>query len=51
MRSLGYFSQAILQTEQSGLFASGGNYLIVNQSSDSSGEPPVAAITAPATPG
>jgi outer membrane protein assembly factor BamB len=51
VRSLGYFSQAILQTEQSGLFASGGNYLIVNQSSDSSGEPPVAAITVPATPG
>jgi outer membrane protein assembly factor BamB len=49
LRSLGYFTQAILQTEQSGLFAAGGNYLIVNQSSVSSGEPPVAAIKAPVT--
>ena len=51
LRSLGFFTEAILQTAQSGLFASGGDYLIVNQGSISSGEPPVAAIKAPAPQG
>jgi hypothetical protein len=49
--SLGYFTQAALQTDESGLFASGGDYLVVNQNGDSSSQPPVAAIKAAAAQG
>ena len=51
VRSLGYFTQGVLQTDQSGLLAAGRDYLIVNQNGDSTSQPPVAAIKAPATQG
>lgn len=51
MRSLGYFTQGILQTDESGLFAAGGYYLVVNQYGDAAGQPPVAAIKAPSAKG
>jgi outer membrane protein assembly factor BamB len=49
--SLGFFSQGIYQTAESGLYVPGGNYLVVNQDGDSSGQPPVAAIKVPAPKG
>lgn len=51
VRSLGYFSQGVLQTGDSGLYAVGGLYLVVSQDGDSSGQPPVAAIKVPAPKG
>jgi hypothetical protein len=51
MRSLGYFTRQILQTDESGLFAAGGDYLVVNRTGDSAGQPAVAAIKAPDTRG
>ena len=51
VRSLGYFTQAILQTGDSGLYAAGPDYLVVNLNGDSSSQVPTAAIKAPAAPG
>jgi outer membrane protein assembly factor BamB len=48
--SLGFFSQAVLQTDGSGLYAVNGYDLIVNQDGDSGNQVPVAAIKAPALP-
>jgi outer membrane protein assembly factor BamB len=50
-RSLGYFTQGILQTGESGLYAFGGDYLVVNSNGSSFSQPPVAAIKAQAVPG
>jgi outer membrane protein assembly factor BamB len=50
-RSLGYFTQGILQSGQSGLYAFNADDLVVNMTGDSSGQPPVAAIKAPAGQG
>jgi outer membrane protein assembly factor BamB len=51
LRSLGYFTQGILQTGDSGLYAVNGDYLVANLNGDSSSQPPVAAIKAPASQG
>jgi hypothetical protein len=51
LHSLGYFSQAVLQSGDSGLYAFGRDYLVVNQRGDSSSQVPVGAISATATPG
>jgi outer membrane protein assembly factor BamB len=47
-RSLGYFTQGILQSSDSGLYPVNGDYLVANYNGDSSSQPPVAAIKAPA---
>jgi outer membrane protein assembly factor BamB len=49
LHSLGFFSQAIMETDESGLYAVGGSYLIVNQHGSRTYEPPVTAIRVPAT--
>jgi len=51
LRSLGYFTQGVLQSGQSGLYAFGAVDIVVNTTGDSSGQPPVAAIKAPAAQG
>ena len=52
LTSLGYFAQALLESDDSGLYAAGGSYLIANQHGDSNnGNPPVAAIRPPAKKG
>jgi outer membrane protein assembly factor BamB len=51
VRSLGYFTQGVLQSGQSGLYAFNADDLVVNTTGDSSGQPPVAAIKAPAAQG
>jgi outer membrane protein assembly factor BamB len=51
VRSLGYFAEGILQSGQSGLYAFGADDLIVNTTGDSSDQPPLAAIKAPAAQG
>jgi outer membrane protein assembly factor BamB len=48
LRSLGYFTQGILQTDESGLYAFGGDYLVVNTIGAGFSQPPVAAIKAQA---
>jgi outer membrane protein assembly factor BamB len=51
LRSLGYFSQGILQSGQSGqsgLYAFGADDVVVNTTGDSADQPPVAAVKAPA---
>jgi hypothetical protein len=51
LRSLGYFTQAILQSGQSGLYPFTTDDLVVNTTGDSADQPPVAAIKAPAAQG
>ena len=51
LHSLGYFSQGVLEPDESGLYAVGGSYVIVNQHGDSSDQPPIAALRVPATKG
>ena len=51
LRSLGYFTQGILQSGDSGLYPVDGDYLVVNLNGDSSSQAPVAAIRAPASHG
>jgi outer membrane protein assembly factor BamB len=51
LRSLGYFTQGILQSGQSGLYAFNADDLVVNTTGDSGDQPPVAAIKAPVTQG
>jgi len=51
LRSLGYFTQGILQSGQSGLYAFPADDLVVNTTGDSGDQPPVAAIKAPAAQG
>jgi outer membrane protein assembly factor BamB len=51
LRSLGYFTQAILQSGQSGLYAFNADDVVVNTTGDSGDQPPVAAIKAPAAQG
>ena len=51
LHSLGYFTQAILQSGKSGLYAFGAVDLVVNTTGDSADQPPVAAIKAPAPHG
>jgi outer membrane protein assembly factor BamB len=48
LRSLGYFTQGILQSGQSGLYAFGADDLVVNTTGDSADQPPLAAIKVPA---
>jgi outer membrane protein assembly factor BamB len=50
LRSLGYFTQGILQSGESGLYAFNTDDLIVNSTGDRSGQAPVAAIKVPAAP-
>jgi outer membrane protein assembly factor BamB len=47
VRSLGFFTQGVLQSGQSGLFAFPGEGVVVNTTGDSGDQPPVAAITEP----
>ena len=47
VRSLGYFAQGVLQTDESGLYVAGGRYLVVNQDGASFSQGPVVAIKAP----
>jgi outer membrane protein assembly factor BamB len=51
VRSLGYFTQGILQSGQSGLYAFVAVDLVVNTTGDSADQPPVAAIKGPAAQG
>ncbi len=51
LRSLGYFTQAILQSGQSGLYPFNADDVVVNTTGDSGDQPPVAAIKAPAAQG
>jgi hypothetical protein len=51
LRSLGYFTQAILQSGQSGLYPFPVDDVVVNTTGDSGDQPPVAAIKAPAAQG
>jgi outer membrane protein assembly factor BamB len=51
LRSLGYFPQGVLQSGDSGLYAVGSSYIIVNQRGDNSGQPPLAAIRVPTAKG
>jgi outer membrane protein assembly factor BamB len=51
LRSLGYFTQGILQSGQSGLYAFNADDVVVNTTGDSGDQPPVAAIKAPAAQG
>jgi hypothetical protein len=46
LRSLGYFTQGILQTDESGLYAFSGDYVVVNTIGGGFSQPPVAAIKA-----
>jgi len=46
VRSLGDFTQGILQSGQSGLYAFNADDLVVNTTGDSSDQPPLAAIKA-----
>ena len=48
LRSLGYFTQGILQSGQSGLYPFTTDDLVVNTTGDSADQPPVAAIKVPA---
>jgi hypothetical protein len=48
LRSLGYFTQGILQSGQSGLYPFNADDLVVNTTGDSSDQPPLAAIKTPA---
>lgn len=48
LHSLGYFTQGILQSGQSGLYAFNADDVVVNTTGDSADQPPVAAIKAPA---
>ncbi|HEY6785735.1 MAG TPA: PQQ-binding-like beta-propeller repeat protein [Trebonia sp.] len=49
--SLGFFTQGVYESGDSGLYVAGGDYLVVNQDGDSSGQPPVAAIKVPVPKG
>ena len=49
--SLGYFTEGIYQSGDSGLYVAGGDYLVVNQDGSSPGQPPVAAVKVPAPKG
>jgi outer membrane protein assembly factor BamB len=49
LRSFGYFRRAALESGSSALYAVGNDYLVVNV--DGSGNPPLAAIAAPAAAG
>ena len=51
LRPLGYFTQGILQSGQSGLYAFAADDVVVNTTGDSAEQPPVAAIKAPAAQG
>jgi hypothetical protein len=51
LRSLGYFTQGVLQSGQSGLYPFNADDLIVNTTGDSAHQPPVAAIKVPAAQG
>jgi outer membrane protein assembly factor BamB len=51
LRSLGYFTQGVLQSGQSGLYPFNADDLIVNTTGDSAHQPPVAAIKAPSAQG
>jgi hypothetical protein len=51
LHSFGFFSQGVLQSDESGLYAVGGSYLIVNQAGDRAEQPPIAAIKVPPTKG
>jgi outer membrane protein assembly factor BamB len=51
LTSLGFFDQGDLEQGDSGLYAVGGSYLIVNQQGASSDQPPIAAIRVPAKKG
>jgi outer membrane protein assembly factor BamB len=51
LRSLGYFTQGILQSGQSGLYPFPADDVVVNTTGDSGDQPPVAAIKAPAAQG
>jgi hypothetical protein len=51
VRSLGYFTQGILQSGQSGLYAFNADDLVVNTTGDSADQPPLAAIKVPAAQG
>jgi hypothetical protein len=48
LRSAGYFTQGILQSDESGLYAFSGDLLVVNSNGSSFSWPPVAAIKASA---
>jgi outer membrane protein assembly factor BamB len=49
--SLGFFTQGVYQSGDSGLYVAGGDYLVVNQDGSNPGQPPVAAIKVPAPKG
>jgi outer membrane protein assembly factor BamB len=51
LRSLGYFTQGILQSGQSGLYPFPADDVVVNTTGDSGDQPPVAAIKVPAAQG
>ena len=51
VHSLGFFTQGVYQSGDSGLYLAGGDYLVVNQDGDSSSQAPVAAIKVPAAKG
>jgi outer membrane protein assembly factor BamB len=51
LRPLGYFTQGILQSGQSGLYAFNADDVVVNTTGDSGDQPPVAAIKDPAAQG
>ena len=51
LRSLGYFTQGVLQSGDSGLYSVTGDYVVANLNGDSSSQAPVAAIKAPASQG
>ena len=51
LRPLGYFTQGILQSGQSGLYAFNSDDVVVNTTGDSADQPPVAAIKAPVAQG
>jgi hypothetical protein len=51
LRSLGYFTQGILQSGQSGLYPFRADDVVVNTTGDSGDQPPVAAIRVPAAQG
>jgi outer membrane protein assembly factor BamB len=48
VRSFGYFSGRVLQSNDSGLYAVGRDYLVVNLNGDSLNQAPVAAVEGPA---
>jgi len=47
LRSLGYFTQGVLQSGQSGLYAFGADAVVVNTTGDGGDQPPVAAVKVP----